>query len=56
VRYFEDLQPGDVALGSTFVVERDELVEFARRWDPQPFLCPATHIGVYLDSAFRSLR
>jgi acyl dehydratase len=37
MRYFEDLQPGDVALGSTFVVERDEMVEFARRWDPQPF-------------------
>jgi acyl dehydratase len=37
VRYFEDLQPGDVVMGSTFVVERDEMVEFARRWDPQPF-------------------
>ena len=37
MRYFEDLQPGDIALGSTFVVERDEMVEFARRWDPQPF-------------------
>jgi acyl dehydratase len=37
VRYFEDLQPGDVILGSTFVVERDEMIEFARRWDPQPF-------------------
>ena len=37
MRYFEDLQPGDDALGSTFVVERDEMVEFARRWDPQTF-------------------
>jgi acyl dehydratase len=37
VRYFEDLQPGDVVLGSTFTVERDEMIEFARRWDPQPF-------------------
>mgnify|MGYP001824264824 CR=1 FL=1 len=37
MRYFEDLQPGDVALGSTFVVHREEMVEFARRWDPQPF-------------------
>ncbi len=37
MRYFEDLQPGDVVMGSTFVVERDEMVEFARRWDPQPF-------------------
>jgi acyl dehydratase len=24
-------------MGSTFVVDRDEMVEFARRWDPQPF-------------------
>ena len=37
VWYFEDLQPGDDALGSTFVVERDEMVEFARRWDSQTF-------------------
>ena len=37
MRYFEDLQPGDVTLGSTFVVELEEMVEFARRWDPQPF-------------------
>ncbi|MDX2381790.1 MAG: MaoC/PaaZ C-terminal domain-containing protein [Acidimicrobiia bacterium] len=37
MRYFEDLKPGDVVLGPTLVVERDEMVEFARRWDPQPF-------------------
>lgn len=37
MRYFEDLEPGDVVLGPTLVVERDEMVEFARRWDPQPF-------------------
>lgn len=35
--FFEDLEPGHVVLGSTFVVEREEMVEFARRWDPQPF-------------------
>lgn len=35
--YFEDREPGDVLLGSTFVVDRDELIEFARTWDPQPF-------------------
>src|SRR5689334_15458416 len=34
---FEDLTPGRVFdLGST-VVERDEMVAFARRFDPQPF-------------------
>lgn len=34
---FEDLTPGRVfELGST-VVDRDEMVAFARRFDPQPF-------------------
>ncbi len=35
--YFEDIQPGDVVVGPTFTVDRDEMVEFAKRWDPQPF-------------------
>lgn len=35
--YFEDFEPGQVyELGSTTVTE-DAIVEFARRWDPQPF-------------------
>ena len=35
--YFEDLEPGRVhELGSVAVTE-DEIVEFARRYDPQPF-------------------
>ena len=33
--YFEDIQR--VVVGSTFTVDRDEMVEFAQRWDPQPF-------------------
>ena len=34
---FEDFEPGQVyELGSRTVTE-DELVEFARQWDPQPF-------------------
>ena len=37
MRYFEDIQPGDIAMFSTLVIDRDEMVEFARRWDPQPF-------------------
>lgn len=37
MNYFEDFQPGDVLLGSTFEVDRNELIDFARRWDPQPF-------------------
>jgi acyl dehydratase len=36
-RYFEDFEPGEVLeLGSVTVTE-DEIVEFARRFDPQPF-------------------
>jgi len=36
-RYFEDFEPGQVVeLGSHAVTEQ-EIVEFARRWDPQPF-------------------
>jgi acyl dehydratase len=35
--YFEDFQPGQVfELGSHTVTE-EEIVAFARRWDPQPF-------------------
>lgn len=35
--YFEDFEPGQVLeLGSRLVTE-DEIVAFARQWDPQPF-------------------
>src|SRR6188472_4405680 len=36
-RYFEDFEPGEVLeLGSRTVTE-DEIIEFARQFDPQPF-------------------
>lgn len=35
--YFEDLTPGRVFDLGTAVVDHDEMVEFARRFDPQPF-------------------
>ena len=34
--YFEDIQPGDVLRSSAYTVEADEMVAFARRWDPVP--------------------
>ena len=34
---FEDLTPGRVFDLGTMVVERDEMLAFARRFDPQPF-------------------
>jgi acyl dehydratase len=38
VRYFDDLLVGDLARSAeTFEVDRDEIVAFASRWDPQPF-------------------
>jgi len=34
--YFEDIQPGSVAHTAKYTVEVDEMVDFARRWDPVP--------------------
>lgn len=36
-RYFEDLEPGDVFETSSYTVEKSEILEFAERFDPQPF-------------------
>ncbi len=35
--YFEDLTVGERLLIGTHVVARDEAVEFARQWEPQPY-------------------
>jgi acyl dehydratase len=37
LRFFEDLEPGSEVVSSCHVIERDELVSFARTWDPLPF-------------------
>ncbi len=37
VRYFEDLQPGTVLELGEVEVSEAEILEFARRYDPQPF-------------------
>jgi acyl dehydratase len=36
VLYFEDVRPGDAMRSPTFTVDYDDMVEFARRWDPVP--------------------
>ena len=36
-RYFEDFEPGQLLELGSHTVSEDEIVEFARRWDPQPF-------------------
>jgi acyl dehydratase len=37
MRYWEDFQVGEVAELGPVAVSEDEIVEFARRFDPQPF-------------------
>jgi acyl dehydratase len=37
VRFFEDFKAGDVAEFGPVTVTADEIVEFAERFDPQPF-------------------
>jgi acyl dehydratase len=34
--YFEDIRPGDAMRSPKYTVDQDEMVEFARRWDPVP--------------------
>ena len=35
--YFEDIQPGQAVVSPVFKVDREEMVAFARVWDPLPF-------------------
>lgn len=37
MRYLDDVQPGDRFTGGPVTVEADEIVAFARAYDPQPF-------------------
>lgn len=50
MRYFEDFAVGDRAAFGRYEVTRDEVLDFARRYDPQPFhlsdeAAAATHFG-----------
>ena len=36
-RYLEDLQPGDRFVSGTFVVAEEDIIAFARAFDPQPY-------------------
>jgi acyl dehydratase len=37
MRYFEDFQPGEVQETGSYTVTREEILAFARQFDPQPF-------------------
>lgn len=36
MRYFEDIEIGKRALAGPYLVSEDEIVAFAKRWDPRP--------------------
>ena len=50
MRYFEDMTVGDRDSFGRYEVTRDEVIDFARKYDPQPFhlddeAAAATHFG-----------
>jgi len=50
MRYFEDVEVGGIARFGDYAVTREEVIDFARRYDPQPFhlsdeAASGTHFG-----------
>ena len=50
MRYFEDLKVGEESYFGSYEVTREEVIEFARKYDPQPFhlsdeAAAKTHFG-----------
>jgi len=50
MRYFEDVEVGGIARFGDYAVTREEVIDFARRYDPQPFhlsdeAAAGTHFG-----------
>ena len=50
MRWFDDIQVGDVARFGAYLVTREEVIAFAAKYDPQPFhlseeAAAATHFG-----------
>lgn len=48
--YFEDIEPGAVQRFGSYTVTREEVIDFASKYDPQPFhlddaAAAATHFG-----------
>ncbi|RST30491.1 MaoC family dehydratase [Sphingomonas ginkgonis] len=57
--YFEDLEPGTRRVFGSYAVTREEVLEFARQYDPQPFhlsdeAAAATHFGRLAASGWHS--
>ena len=59
-KYFEDFQVGDVLTGQRVTVTESQIVDFAFKWDPQPFHvskpdAEATMFGGLIASGFHTL-
>lgn len=59
MRYFEDLVVGETASFGSYAVTREEVLDFARRYDPQPFHlsdegAAGTHFGRLAASGWHS--
>lgn len=59
MQYFEDIAVGALARFGAYHVSRDEVIEFARKYDPQPFhlsdeAAAATHFGRLAASGWHS--
>lgn len=59
MRYFEDFPVGWLGEAGPYVVSREELLDFARKYDPQPFhldeeAARATHFGGLVTSGWHT--
>ncbi|MFC8505167.1 MaoC family dehydratase [Streptomyces sp. NPDC057411] len=59
MRYFEDFRPGDIHELGTVTVTAEEVLEFGRRFDPQPFhtdpeLAEESQFGGLIASGFHT--
>jgi acyl dehydratase len=57
--YFEDLNPGDKFTSPSFTLTAQDLIEFAQKYDPQPFhldreAAEATHFGALVAPGFQT--
>jgi len=57
--WFEDIEVGERARFGAYPVTREEVIDFARRWDPQPFhlddaAAARTHFGRVAASGWHS--
>lgn len=59
-RYFEDVNEGDLLAFGPYLVDREEVLDFARRYDPQPFhldeeAAAKTHFGRLAASGWQTM-